>query len=349
MSLLTIAFLETIFKDKKETSLFGKWIRFTDIKNLFKKYEAIFEVTQIGTSEKETPIYKLKIGVGEKKILIWSQMHGNESTGTKALFDLFNCFLTTSENEVKTILEACTLVFIPMLNPDGAEAYTRVNGNNIDLNRDAVDKKAKESQLLRGVLEDFHPNFCFNLHDQRTIFNVENTKNPATISFLAPSEEETRALTKGRIATMNVIVAMNALLQQIIPNAVGRYTDAFYPTATGDNFQKLGYNTVLIESGHYPEDYVREVSRKYTFYAIFQGLYHIAKTTDFTTYKDYFSIPNNDKVFYDIIHRFPNAKNDVAYQFKDQIIDDQLTSKLVRIEEKSIKGKFGHYEIVFES
>jgi hypothetical protein len=349
MSLLTIAFLETIFKDKKETSLFGKWIRFKDIKNLFEKYEAIFEVTQIGTSEKETPIYKLKIGAGEKKILIWSQMHGNESTGTKALFDLFNCFLTTSENEVKTILEACTLVFIPMLNPDGAEAYTRVNGNNIDLNRDAVHRKAKESKLLRSVLENFNPHFCFNLHDQRTIFNVENTKNPATISFLAPSEEETRALTKGRIATMNVIVAMNTMLQQIIPNGVGRYTDAFYPTATGDNFQKLGYNTILIESGHYPEDYVREVSRKYTFYAIFQGLYHIAKTTDFTTYKDYFTIPNNDSIFYDIVHRFPNSKNDVAYQFKDQIIDGQLTSKLVKIEEKSIKGKFGHYEIVFES
>jgi hypothetical protein len=349
MSLLTIAFLETIFKDKKETSLFGKWIRFKDIKNLFEKYEAIFEVTQIGTSEKETPIYKLKIGAGEKKILIWSQMHGNESTGTKALFDLFNCFLTTSENEVKTILEACTLVFIPMLNPDGAEAYTRVNGNNIDLNRDAVHRKAKESKLLRSVLENFNPHFCFNLHDQRTIFNVENTKNPATVSFLAPSEEETRALTKGRIATMNVIVAMNTMLQQIIPNGVGRYTDAFYPTATGDNFQKLGYNTILIESGHYPEDYVREVSRKYTFYAIFQGLYHIAKTTDFTTYKDYFTIPNNDSIFYDIVHRFPNSKNDVAYQFKDQIIDGQLTSKLVKIEEKSIKGKFGHYEIVFES
>ena len=349
MSLLTIAFLETIFKEKKETSLFGKWIRFKDIKNLFEKYEAIFEVTQIGTSEKETPIYQLKIGAGEKKILIWSQMHGNESTGTKALFDLFNCFLTTSENEVKTILEACTLVFIPMLNPDGAEAYTRVNGNNIDLNRDAVHRKAKESKLLRSVLENFNPHFCFNLHDQRTIFNVENTKNPATISFLAPSEEETRALTKGRIATMNVIVAMNTMLQQIIPNGVGRYTDAFYPTATGDNFQKLGYNTILIESGHYPEDYVREVSRKYTFYAIFQGLYHIAKTTDFTTYKDYFTIPNNDSIFYDIVHRFPNSKNDVAYQFKDQIIDGQLTSKLVKIEEKSIKGKFGHYEIVFES
>lgn len=236
-----------------------------------------------------------------------------------------------------------------MLNPDGAEVYTRVNGNNIDLNRDAVDRKAKESKLLRSVLEDFNPQFCFNLHDQRTIFNVENTKNTATISFLAPSEEVTRALTTGRKETMNVIIAMNAMLQNVIPNHVGRYTDEFYPTATGDNFQKLGYNTILIESGHYPEDYIREESRKYTFFSILQGIYYIAKNTDFTSYKDYFLIPNNDKAFYDIIHRYSDSKNDIAYQFKDEVIMDNLVSTLVKIEEESLKNKFGLHEIVFES
>ncbi|AUC84257.1 zinc carboxypeptidase [Polaribacter sp. ALD11] len=349
MSLLSIDFLETIFNKEKESTLSGKWIRYNDIKELFQKYEDTFKVTQLGTSEQETPIYKLKIGAGEKKILLWSQMHGNESTGTKALFDLFNCFLNSTEIEIKFILETCTLLFIPMLNPDGAEVYTRVNGNNIDLNRDAVDRKAKESKLLRGILEAFNPLFCFNLHDQRTIFNVEHTKNPATISFLAPSEEETRALTTGRKETMNVIVAMNEMLQNAIPNYVGRYTDEFYPTATGDNFQKLGYNTILIESGHYPEDYIREDSRKYTFFSIFQGIYHIAKTTNFSSYKDYFKIPNNDKIFYDVIHRFPNSKQNVGYQFKDEIIDNKLISKLIKIEENSLNGKIGHHEIVFES
>ncbi len=347
MSLLTIDFLETIYKQQKETSLHGKWIRFKDIKNLFEKYKALFEVTKIGSSEQDIPIYQLKIGAGKKKILLWSQMHGNESTGTRALFDVFNCFLNSSEEEIKTILENCTLVFIPMLNPDGAEVYTRVNGNNIDLNRDAVNRVAKESKLLRSVLEDFNPQFCFNLHDQRTIFNVENTKNTATISFLAPSEEETRALTKGRKETMNVIVAMNATLQKVIPNHVGRYTDEFYPTATGDNFQKLGFNTILIESGHYPEDYIREESRKYTFYAILQGLFYIAETTDFSAYKDYLLIPNNAKDFYDVIHRYANSKNDIAYQFKDQIIDNKLVSNLIKIEDEEIKGKIGLHEIVF--
>ena len=348
MNTLSPEYLENIFTQQKEKSLLGKWITYKDIENLFSKYTSQFEITQIGTSQENRPIQKLKIGNGAKKVLLWSQMHGNESTGTRALFDLFNCFNNVSDAVLSKILAECTLVFIPMLNPDGSQAYTRVNANNVDLNRDAVDRVAKESKLLRQILEDFSPQFCFNLHDQRTIFSVEGTKNPATISFLAPSEEITRALTKGRIQTMDVIVSMNKMLQNIIPNFVGRYTDEFYPTATGDNFQKLGYNTILIESGHYPNDYDREVTRKFTFFSILQGIHHIANESTFQNYEPYFEIPNNDKIFYDVIHRYANSENDEAYQYEDKIIDGKFVSKLNKVEENSLKSKIGHSEIVFE-
>ena len=349
MQILSTELLKNLFIAEKETGVSGKWVTFKNIENLFLKHQDVFEIKQLGFSENQRPINTLKIGSGKKRILLWSQMHGNESTGTKALFDLFNCFSKCINNdEFKKILNECTLVFVPMLNPDGAQAYTRVNANNIDLNRDAVDRIAKESNLLRDLLEEFNPQFCFNLHDQRTIFGVEGTKNPATISFLAPSEEITRALTKGRIETMNVIVAMNTMLQNIIPNFVGRYTDEFYPTATGDNFQKLGYNTILIESGHYPDDYTREVAREYTFYSILQGIYHIATSDKFIDYEAYFTIPNNDKIFYDVIHRYSDSKKDVGYQYKDEIINDKMVSKLNKVDENSLKSKVGHTEIVFE-
>jgi len=348
MDTLEIDYLENIYKIYKEGSLHGKWITYNDIERLFSKYEAHFEISQIGFSEENKPIVQLKIGNGSKKILLWSQMHGNESTGTKALFDFFNCFKGVSDTIFKTIIKECTLVFIPMLNPDGAQVYTRVNANNIDLNRDAVDRVAKESKILRKLLEEFNPKFCFNLHDQRTIFGVEGTTNSATISFLAPSEEVSRTLTKGRIQTMNVIVSMNKMLQKVIPNFVGRYTDEFYPTATGDNFQKLGYNTILIESGHYPEDYHREESRKYTFFSIFQGVYHIAKASNFDNYQEYFDIPNNDQIFYDVIHRHSDPRNDIAFQYEDKIIGGKFVSKLNRIDENRLNLKIGHSEIVIE-
>lgn len=349
MNILSPEILKGIFKEQKETSLFGKWITLKNIEKLFQKHKNSFQINQLGSSEQNRPIYTLQIGSGKKKILLWSQMHGNESTGTKALFDIFNCF-TNSKNEVfQSILNECTLLFIPMLNPDGAEVYTRVNANEVDLNRDAVDRSAIESKLLRKTLEEFNPQFCFNLHDQRTIFGVEGTQNPATISFLAPSEEVSRALTKGRKQTMNVIVAMNTLLQKIIPNHIGRYTDEFYPTATGDNFQKLGYNTILIESGHYPDDYQREISRENTFYAIIQGVYHISKTKDFTVYESYFAIPNNVKIFYDVIHRNEDSNLDVAYQYQNSILNGKFVSHLTKVEEKvDLKSKFGHSEIVLD-
>jgi len=348
MNTIEINYLENLFLAQKESSLHGKLITYNDIENLFSKYEAKFNVTQIGLSEEKRPIMQLKIGNGAKKILFWSQMHGNESTGTKGLFDFFNCIEGVSDTIFKKILKECTLVFIPMLNPDGSQVYTRVNANNIDLNRDAVERAAKESKILRAVLEAFTPHFCFNLHDQRSIFGVEGTKNPATISFLAPSEEVTRSLTKGRKETMNVIVAMNKMLQNVIPNFVGRYSDEFYPTATGDNFQKLGYNTILIESGHYPQDYHREESRKYTFFSILQGVYHIANTSNFDNYKDYFTIPNNDKIFFDVIHRYPNSSNDVSFQYEEKIIDGKFVSKLNKTDEYRLNLKIGHSEIVID-
>jgi hypothetical protein len=349
MNILNTEIVVDIFKDHREISLEGKWITLKNIEGLIKNRSSSFEVKTIGGSEERQPIYSLKIGRGTKKILLWSQMHGNESTGTKALFDLFNYLEAAPDAMLSQILDECTLLFIPMLNPDGADNYTRVNGQNIDLNRDAVNQVAKESQLLRKTLERFNPMFCFNLHDQRTIFGVEGTKNPATVSFLAPSEEITRAITEGRKQTMNVIVAMNLLLQQIIPNHVGRYTDEFYPTATGDNFQKLGYNTVLIESGHFYNDYDREESRKFTFYALLQGLYHIATATHYSAYKAYFDIPNNQKIFFDIIDRNEEEKLTIVSQYRDEITNGKLVSKLENIEVNNPNNYLGHNENVFEN
>ncbi len=346
---ITIHFLEELYPKIKEDKLFGKWVTLSDVEPLIQSLnKELFQVELLGTSEEDRNIYKLKLGTGTKKIMIWSQMHGNESTGTKALFDLFKFLDAYPEHEIVTsILNNCEITIIPMLNPDGSLAYTRVNSKNVDLNRDAVALEACESKLLRNTLDTFNPKFCFNLHDQRTIFGVEGTQNPATISFLAPSEEESRALTLGRKETMNVIIAMNNLLQQVIPNHVGRYTDEFYPTATGDNFQKLGHNTILIEAGHYPNDYNREEARKFNFYSLLEGLHYIANNNDFSDYEAYFDIPNNNKLFFDVIHRYKNKK-DEAYQYEDKIIDNQFVSTLQKRQEGELNDHKGHNEIVFE-
>lgn len=353
VNILNIDLLENWYEKNQVTALRGRYILFEDIEPLINSLPVLFKKEQIGSSEEKRPIYKISLGHGQHKVLLWSQMHGNEVTGTKALFDLFG-FLQSDADEIKTIrdeiLNSCTLEVITMLNPDGALRFTRENAKGIDLNRDAVARKAVESRLLRSVLDNFKPEFCFNLHDQRNIFNVGGTRNPATISFLAPSEEETRAVTAGRKETMSVIVAMNSLLQECIPNQIGRYTDEFYPTATGDNFQKLGYRTILIEAGHFKNDHDREITRKLNFFALLQGLVFIGKG-NYSEYKPYFDIPNNETMFLDIIYKNLKLPEGSSYKIQDvgiQFIYKVEEGKLVaykQIEQKGDLDKYATYNL----
>jgi len=284
----------------KEINLSGRYITLNTILPLIKKLN--FKTSLIGKSFLNKDIYKVELGTGKIKILIWSQMHGNESTGTKALFDLFNFFespLKDSQTRDR-ILNNCTITIVPMLNPDGALVYSRLNAQNIDLNRDAVDLKAPESRVLKKLLDTIKPDYCFNLHDQRPIFSVGKANLPATISFLAPSEDVERTVTQGRIETMKVIVAMNKVISKLIPNQIGRYTDEFYPKATGDNFQKAGFNTILIEAGHFNNDYNREQVRMYNFIALLSGIEYVSNKIE-VDYIDYFKIPNNEKKYYEFL------------------------------------------------
>ncbi|MDO9136781.1 MAG: M14 family zinc carboxypeptidase, partial [Lutibacter sp.] len=122
MKLIDVKTLELLYPLNFEKNLKGRRILFDDIDPLLQKLSTKFEKEILGYSENNIPIYKISAGTGKIKILVWSQMHGNESTGTKALFDLFN-FLEKDNAElseiIKTILTNCTIQFIPMLNPDG--------------------------------------------------------------------------------------------------------------------------------------------------------------------------------------------------------------------------------------
>jgi murein tripeptide amidase MpaA len=47
-----------------------------------------------------------------------------------------------------------------MLNPDGAKSYTRVNANEVDLNRDSQNLTQPESRVLRTAFDLFQPDFA---------------------------------------------------------------------------------------------------------------------------------------------------------------------------------------------
>lgn len=313
----------------KTPYLYGRYITNSSIEKCLEKLPKSL-ITVVGFSVESRPIYSLKFGKGPIKIFLWSQMHGNESTTTKALFDCFNLF-ETGNVLPEQILENCTLIVVPILNPDGAERYTRENANGVDLNRDAQNLSQPESKVLRALYEEFKPDYCFNLHGQRTIFGAGLTGISATLSFLSPSQDENRSLTDNRKIAMAIISKISELLQTELPNGIGRYDDGFNLNCVGDTFQSFGVPTLLFEAGHYTNDYNREEVRRLIFISILKGLEIISKGVNISDFENYLKIPENSKCFYDIILRNTKISED-----KDEFVDIAIQYKEILKEGKII-------------
>ena len=336
----------------KEKTVTGRYVTLDHIEDFLSKREGKFKVAQVGVSVEGRGIKKIILGQGATKILMWSQMHGNESTTTKSVLDLVN-YLDSDTKAAREILEHCTLCIIPILNPDGAAAYTRINAAGIDLNRDAMERSQPESLALRDTFDEFRPDYCFNLHDQRTIYNVGKTPKPATVSFLAPAFDASRSLSPTRLRSMRLIVAMNRMLQQLIPGQVGRYDDAFNANCTGDSFQMTDTPTVLFEAGHFPKDYERERTREFIFMSLMAALREIMVPglRQVSHEKEYLDIPENGKQFYDIlihhaeiIHTSLERNNAVGILYEEVLEDSSIHFKPKIVETGDLTSRYGHEE-----
>jgi Zinc carboxypeptidase len=343
--------LEQLFNDYKEQSIQGRYIILKDIIPLLDKIKIKNEVQIVGQSVLNKPIYVCRIGSGEIKILLWSQMHGNESTTTKALFDFINV-LNSDTNLAKQLLSQFTFCCIPMLNPDGAELYTRENANEVDLNRDSQDQSQPESKILRAVFESFKPDYCFNLHDQRTIYAVADSGKSATVSFLAPAYNEAREVNESRQKAITLIAKINTVLQNYIPGQVGRFDDSFNINCVGDTFQFFGVPTILFEAGHFAEDYEREKTRKFIFFAMISAFTSISENDIVDNRIDhYLNIPQNKVLFYDFIYKNIKINYDgieiitnFAAQYNEDLINNKICFNAQIVEIGKLENYFGHFE-----
>lgn len=294
-----------IHEQIKEQSLTKRRFKHRDIVPLIEKLP--FAVEKIGKSFEERDIYQIKMGSGKTKVLLWSQMHGDEATATMALFDIFNFFQSKSDgfDALRSkILENCTLYYVPMLNPDGAERFQRRTATDIDMNRDALRFQTPEGALLKKLQDELRPEFSFNLHDKNTKYSAGASGKQATISFLPTSFNYAKDWNPARTRAMQVICGMHEALQQFIPGYLGRWNDDHEPRAFGDNIAKWGSSLILIESGGYKEDTEKQFIRKLNFVAILTGLQAISEQS-YTKFelKTYEAIPNNDRYLFDLLIR----------------------------------------------
>lgn len=334
---MTINTILSAYAGFEEKTLNNRFFKHEDILPLIVQLPSTFSSEQLGTSVQGKSINLVKWGNGKTKVMLWSQMHGDEATGTMALFDLFN-FLQQDNDTVKLLADSCKLYIIPMVNPDGAEAFMRRNSQQIDINRDFLNEVTPEAKILKECRNHIRPDFGFNLHDQTTLWSVTDSLKPATLSFLAPAIARELTINKTRENAMLVIADMFKDINPLIPQHIGLFDDEFESRAFGDNFQIAGTATILIEAGGYQHDFEKQEIKKYYFGAILSGLISIAKKTyQQQRLANYFAIPKNNKqIFHILIHNVKLGEIEVSiginYEEKP-LLDGKSTSKTYSIQD----------------
>jgi hypothetical protein len=174
---------------------------------------------------------------------------------------------------------------------------------------------------------------------------------------LAPAQDEACTITETRKKAMKIIVVMNENLQQLIPNQVGIYDDAFNINCVGDTFQSLNVPTILFEAGHFADDYPREIVRNYIFQSLLIAIDYIAnKDVTGENFEPYLQIPQNAKCFYDIIIRNALVETetgehitDIAIQYQERLVENRIEFIPTVEHIGNLDAFFGHLDIAAKS
>ena len=258
---------------------------------------------QVGSSASGRPLYLITTGSGPTRVLFWSQMHGDETTASRALTDLFNYIASAPDDaRVRRWRERLTIHALPMLNPDGADAHRRRGAYGIDINRDARMLSTPEGRTLKGVQEQIQPHFGFNLHDQNPRSRVGNTMRTAAISLLAPPPDARNTATPNFVRAQHLTAYLAQQLSPFVGEHLTQYDDSFNARAFGDNMQAWGVSTVLIETGSWKNDESKQYLRGVNFAALVLALDAIAdgsyEQTDVALYR---SLPENGRGLNDLL------------------------------------------------
>lgn len=293
-----------------------------------------FTVREEGRSVQGRSILSVTFGRGGTTVLLWSQMHGDESTATMALVDIIN-FLARGESDPfrNRLRDELTIVMVPMLNPDGAQLFQRRNAIGVDINRDARRLATPEARVLKGIRERIRPEYGFNLHDQSPHTLAGRGGERAAIALLAPAANQERSYGPTRMKARQVAATIAAALQIRIPNRIAKYGDAFNPRAFGDLMQQWGTSTVLIESGVLDSDPEKQQLRAINVAAILTAFDAIASSTlHLTDTAFYENLPPNAGFTHDLLIKGGTLilgwtepmKVDLAFSYTDGVSGEGL-------------------------
>ena len=266
------------------------------LERLVERSGGLLTVVERGASAEGRPILVLAAGNGPEKVLLWSQMHGDEPTATCALVDLLSHLVATrSEPATEALLTRLTLLVLPMLNPDGAVRNDRRNAQGIDVNRDAVELQTPEGRFLKAVRDRHAPVAGFNLHNQGVLVTAGPQGPQSALAVLAVpgADRESDGPAVRRKKGLSAVMARAA--EPFAPGRVARYDMEYTERAFGDSMSRWGTPTVLLETGgwHGPGEAERLV--RLNFVVLLSALHALARGEDALAAPHYETLPYNER------------------------------------------------------
>ena len=120
----------------------------------------------IGTTTGGVEVPLLHLGTpGRNKVKVWFQgaIHGNEPGGAEGLFQLVDWILSSDEGAA--LLRNVDLYILPIANPDGYLACTRVSADGYDLNRDQTKFADPQSAVIKKAFIGVNPDLAVDFHE----------------------------------------------------------------------------------------------------------------------------------------------------------------------------------------
>lgn len=174
-------------------------------------------------------------------VLLFCQQHGNEPSSKEAALILAR----ELSGEKKNLLKNLDLILVPMVNPDGNDADSRRNGNEIDLNRNHWLLSEPELVALHGLFNTWMPEVTLDVHEYNAISKTWIEKG-----MIKNVDEMMGSVTNLNIDEAIFDYSRNHLIPSI-GNKVNEDGFSFHRYIVGSPFDgdRMRYSTTAINDG----------------------------------------------------------------------------------------------------
>lgn len=208
---------------------------------------ACYTVGSIGTSVKGRSILAYYFGSGANHVVYTGAIHGDE-VSTRSLMLRW---IDDLEANPQNIPSDKTIVVVPVLNPDGYAKGTRVNANNVDLNRNfnVSDWKKDVTTVTNKPFPGGGGAAPMSEPETKAIANLVARLRPS----LVLSYHSVAGIVAANLAGNSASLASSYAGMSGYRNATGSTASVFdyQITGTADDYfaEKLGVRSILIELG----------------------------------------------------------------------------------------------------